>query len=402
MGMRNDMTKERKELFDGVNPTYPGLSNHSESTFSFLNRSSRPASCRVRSTLEEWFQRYPSEHRFELSRRFQTDFLVGFFELLLHELLIRFNHKIQIHPLISSARTKRPDFRATDEAGNPLFLEAAVVTDESREERAQNKLLATLFDQINRLKVPDYFLRIIEIRNPALKQPSGKKLSQFISKCIEGLNYDDVQAILQLGAIDQLPTWTYKEEQLEIEFGVIPVSSENRGKLDHRFIGAYPAQARWCRTDEAIRTRIAKKGSKYGQLGAPYLVALNCMSMWGADRVDEMQALFGTEEFVFADLKKPPQCRRKPDGVWFGPKGPRNKRISGVLIVKVVPWNLPKADLCLYLNPWASYPYSGPLIDLPKAVAENGSVKIIPGASLGSVFSLPDSWPGQLFDAEKG
>ena len=385
-------------LFDNVNRTYDGPANHKESTFSFLSRSASKASNSVRAILEEWFTRYPDQHRLELRRRFQADFLVGFFELLLHELLLRFNHKVEVNPPLPPPQRTRPDYRATSETTNSVYLEATVVTDESKEEKARNKVLSTLYDQIDQLEIPDYFLRIKEIRNSTGRQPSGKRVKQFLRKCLEDLDYDDLTAISHLGAINYLPTWTYKQEEIEIDFGVIPVSPENRGKLNHRFIGMYPACVRWGGTDSAIRAAIRKKATKFGQLDAPYIIAVNCVSKWGTDHIDEMQALFGTEEFVSTNLNQQPQFRQKPDGIWFGPKGPRNRRISGVIIAKVVPWNLPGAEICLYQNPWAYKPYQGPLTSLPQTLVINGASKRLTGHSLGSIFSLAESWPGQLFE----
>jgi len=315
----------------------------------------------------------------------------------LHELLLRSQYEVEVHPELSPTQPRRPDLRARDADGNRLYLEAAVVTDESTAEKAQNRMVAELYDQINQLSIPDYFLHIIDIRNPKRRQPPGKRFKEFVRQCLQSLNYDEVLKLSELGTFHDLPAWTFKEGDMEIEFGVILVSSENRGKLNRRPIGIYPGQFRWRRTDDALGGTIAEKSTWYGSLDAPYLIAINCTLE--TDRIDEVQALFGTEEFVLTDLNRQPDFRRKPDGIWFGPKGPHNTRVSGVLILKVVPWNLPKAAVCLYHNPWAAHPYKGPLANLPRVVSVEGQLKTLPGSSLGSVLCLPEQWPGELFDS---
>ena len=384
-------------LFDEFVRTHDDVSDHIEDTFSFLNRSARPASARVRVILEEWYNRYPDQHKYELKQKFRSDFSVGFFELLLHELLLRLNHDVEVHPSVLSTQRRCPDFRIEDSAGASVFLEATIVTDESKEEKAQNRVRSVLYDQINQLEIRDYFLDVSRIDNPTGKQPSGRKLRQFISACINSLNYEELSILAQLGAINDLPRWTYRENELEIDFGVIPVSPEYRGKLSHKSIGIYPGGGRWGSSDTAIRSRIIKKAQKYGHMGTSFLIAVNCLSKWGTNKSDESRALFGTESVSLKDLGRQLDPDRKPDGVWLGPKGPRKRGLSGVILTTVFPWNLPKANVTFFHNPWADYPYKGPLRILPQAIVTEDGIKRTEGAMLGSVLSLPDDWPGGLF-----
>jgi len=331
----------------------------------------------VRSVLEEWFTRYPDSSKPDLERRFHYDFEVCFFELLLYELLLRFHYKVEVEPKLPPPLRKRLDFRAKDEARNTLYLETIVVTGKSKKEKGKDRLLATLYDQINQLRVPDYFLEIIAIRNPENRQPSGDRFKEFVRECVESLDYDKVLELSRQGSLDHLPTWTYKEpnSELEIEFEVIPVSPENRGKVDQRPIGIYPGEFRLDNSVDAIRENIKNKASRYGRLDAPYLIALNCGL--ATTKEAEIDALFGKKGLFRPDL---------------------HTRVSGVVIFKVLPWNLPKAYVCLYHNPEPEHRYSGPLTQLPQVFAGQGRLKQLPGTSLGSILSLPEDWPGKLFD----
>jgi hypothetical protein len=384
-------------LFDDFVRTHDAVADHVEDTFSFLNRSARPASARVRVILEEWYNRYPDQHKCELKQKFRSHFSAGFFELLVYNLLLRLDYNVEVHPTLPSTRRTHPDFRIKDSKGASAFLEAGIVTDESDEEKAQDKVLSVLYDQINHLEIPDYFLDIDRIHNPTGKQPSGRELRQFISDCIKSVHYEELLVLGQLGAIDELPRWTYREDEFEIDFGLIPVSPENRGKLSHKAIGIYPGGFRCGSSDAAIRSKIVKKTQKYGHLGAPYLIAVNCLSKWGTNRNDEMRALFGTERVSLKDFQGQVDADRKPDGVWLGPKGPRKRRLSGVILTTVFPWNLPKANLTLFHNPRPDYPYKGSLCRLPQAIVTEDGIEMIGGDMFGSVLSLPNDWPGELF-----
>lgn len=386
------------KLFEDFPRQHQGFADHIEGTFSFLNRSARPASERVRNILNEWYSRYPNQHKSELKRKFHSDFSVGFFELLLYELLLRLEHRVDIHPNLGSDKRTHPDFRAHTSGGDILFLEAAVVTDESEEENARNKVLSVLYDQISQMNFPDYYLDIDRIHNPTGRQPSGKKIRHFISQCVKNLDYEALLVLSQLGTIHDLPRWTYKEDKIEIEFGIIPVSKEKRGRDDHRPIGIYPGGFRWGGSDRAIRDKIAKKAGRYGQLGTAYIIALNCLGGFDTSMRDQIRALFGDEEPLFVPSGGDVKLSGKVNAAWYGPKGAKNKRVSAVLLTRVFPWNLPIAEVNLFHNPWADFPYEGPLTQFPRVLLSGNKLISFPGKSFGSILSLENDWPGQLFE----
>jgi len=352
----------------------------------------------VRNTLDEWFSRYPGDHSSELTKKFSSDFSVGFFELLLHELLLRFKYSVDVHPSLETNQRRHPDFRGKTASGNVLFLEAAVVTDESGDEKARNKVLSVLYDQITQMNLPDYYLAIDRIDNPTGRQPSGKKIGHFISERVNDLDYETVLVLSQLGATRDLPRLIYREDKIEIEFNIIPVSREMRGRTDHRPIGAYPGGSRWGGSDPAIRDKIRGKASRYGQLGAAYIIAVNCLGRFGTNTRDHIRALFGDEEPLFVRSGADLTLRGKVNAAWYGPNGVQNKRVSAVLLTRVFPWNLPIAEINLFHNPWADFPYEGPLTQLHRVLLSDNKLISLPGKSLGSIFSLENSWPGQLFE----
>ncbi len=314
----------------------------------------------------------------------------------MHELLLRSGYEVEVHPIVTSTTKRRPDFAGR--AKDVLFLEATLATDESNEEKGRNRVLAVLYDQINQMELLDYFLDINRVHNPTGKQPSGKKLRDFISRSVQGLNYDALLVASQLGCIDQLPSWTYREGELEIDLSVIPASKENRGEGKHSPMGIHSGGSRWGGGDTAIREAILKKAGKYGRLDAPYIVAVNCLSPFGTTRRDDLKALFGTDEPYFQESEDEPKLDGIVDGAWYHADAPQYRRISAVLLARVYPWNLPIADVTLYHNPWAYHSYHGQLTELPQVKLSKSRLHFIPGKLFGGCFSLPDDWPGQLFD----
>jgi hypothetical protein len=113
------------------------------------------------------------------------------------------------------------------------------------------------------------------------------------------------------------------------------------------------------KTKDAIRDAIGKKATRYGSLDRSYIIAVNVLSPF-VDQEDILDALFGSEQVTFPlDMPddQPPILSRARDGVWFGPSGPKNTRVSGVLIVKnLTPWSIGHSDVTLYHNPSTHHP----------------------------------------------
>jgi hypothetical protein len=62
-------------------------------------------------------------------RRLKVDFPSAFFELFLHELLLRLGCNVEVHPDPGTGSSRRPDFLVTDPDGQQFFLEAVLATD---------------------------------------------------------------------------------------------------------------------------------------------------------------------------------------------------------------------------------------------------------------------------------
>jgi hypothetical protein len=196
---------------------------------------------------------------------------------------------------------------------------------------------------------------------------------------------------------ESLPRYTWEHKGWKISFTAVPRSPERRGSPQLRVIGSLMPEAQWISPWQSISSAIKAKGKRCGKLDKAFVVAVNATNLH-AERIDEMEALFGQEDYVFsrADLNEAPRIVRKRNGVWYGPQGTRNKRISAVLIARnLQPWTMATCNVILYLNPFADYPLSGSICNLDRAVPqEDGRMTFVTGIHPREYLGLPENWPG--------
>ena len=147
-----------------------------------------------------------------------------------------------------------------------------------------------------------------------------------------------------------------------------------------------------------IRKDITKKAGRYGDHDLPYVVPVNVLEF--LDEIDIIEALFGKEQFTIVFSQSGPaepvdaRMSRLPDGAWTGTKGSRYTRVSAVLLAtQLSAYNIPRANLRLYHNPWAQRPYQSVLTRLPQAVPRYNRMEHIDGESTKAIFGLPAAWP---------
>jgi hypothetical protein len=388
-------------LFDDIRREDIRARLYSEPDFTYLNFSSRPGVQRIRQTVDDWFSRYPEAHRAEFRARFREadDYhhRSAFFELFLHELLLRLRCEVEIHPPIEGI-PRRPDFRFTSAEGTCCYLEAVLATDETREETAARARKNQVYDTLNRLESPDYYVGM-DLRGAPDTPPSGRNIRNFLEQQIALLQFDEISESFRVRGIPGLPHWRYEHDGWRIDFFPIPKSDQARGMRGARPIGLQLEGGRFLETRASIRDAVLDKAGRYGELDEPYIVAVNVYSDH-MDRIDAMDALFGFEQFRFridAGPPQEPQFGRARNGAWVGPAGIQNTRVSGVLIFnRLTPSGLCWAEPCLYLNPWGAKSYEGPLNCMPRAQAKNAQeMEFIDGESLQSIFNIPEDWPGQ-------
>jgi len=384
-------------LFDDLQRSDSSAARHSEPAFPFLNRSARTEFARVRDVLEVWFSRYPPSEQAALASRFRSQDDIphesAFFELFLHELLLRLGCEVTVHPGANAKKSKRPDFLVKSDSGT-FYLEATLASEASNEDRAAQARENVVYDALDRLDSPDFFIGM-NLRGAPKTPPSAKSIRTFLADRLTGLDPDDVSRLYRLGGEKAFPRWSYQHDGWTIEFFPIPKSLGARGKPGIRPVGSR-SYAIWDKTASAIRNAILSKAGKYGNLEAPYVIAVNVLPH-GAQRDDIMEALFGDEQMVIHPTESGPEeggMSRKLNGAWTSPTGPRYTRVSAALLCGgVLPWTILRAPVCLYHNPWAKHPYESPLTRLAQAIPQGDRMHWEEGEALHSVLGLSENWP---------
>lgn len=123
-------------VFDEIDRDHEGPAKHGERHFSYLNRSSRIEAVRVRALVEEWISHYPESDRLALVQRLRSPIdgahVSAFFELALHELLIRTGHKIlALEPKVPNSH-HQPDFLGEAPDGATFYMEAMTSMNQPR------------------------------------------------------------------------------------------------------------------------------------------------------------------------------------------------------------------------------------------------------------------------------
>jgi hypothetical protein len=384
-------------IFDSTTKIDITPKRNRESSFDFLNRSARPEISRVREFVESCAAVYPTTEIGEINTRFRSGneahFKSATFELLLYGALTRLGFELEPHPKLDNGSNARPDFLVSTPEGAKFYLEAVLASEIKEANQGGEAIKGVVMDALASVSHPNFLVDVLDEGHPTT-QPSGKKLASKVLKWLDSLDPDKVQEEIDIIGLDEISPFNWKHEGWSLTFRPIPLKVSRRGKA-RTLIGAARGGAGYCDAWTPIRDAVKFKGSKYGQFELPLLIAVN-VDTFALDRIDEMQALFGQEQYIFAagQPEREPQMRRAPNGAWHGPTGPQYRRVSGAWIFNdLSPYTVASRRSTVYLNPWASVALPESLLTMPHARADDGEMRWIDGKSLRHIFELNEEWP---------
>jgi hypothetical protein len=372
------------KLFDTDIVRKVRYADYSEPTYKYLNTSDREGLSAIRAMLEEWFSKYPDSERDEFIERFRNNkdsqFYSAFFELLVHELLLRLGYEVDIHPKLKN-NPSRPDFLVQSQTGEEFYVEVATFTGMTTEEEAQEKNMNRIIDTINEIKTYNFFIKLNIIKYPK-HSISAIKIKESLERELEGLNPDICAAMINTYGFDALPKWRFFDEDFEFEFTPIPKDKQFRTELTSKPIGSISGKVEWMNYKGELKKTLKKK-SKYGNLGKPYILALNYLSSFSPyHRI--IDTLYGTLNY---DTYSNQETPRNNDGVWSSNIISAYRNISGLLFInELYPWATHFQDFKLYLNPWAKIPYNGKLFYFPYMECNNGRIAEHEGSKLSELL----------------
>lgn len=380
---------EGLKLFDEFERTDAAPAKYEESLFDALNRLSWHSAAVIRATLEDWFSAYPQSNKKDLRSRFRSkkdsDHQGAFFELVLSKLLRELGHQISVNYPTPSGT---PDFLACASSGERFFLDATIAQPKTFRDSPSEKVV---FDALNKLDSSEFSL-CIRTRGILKSIPPKNKIQQ-IQDWVYSLDYEKVRTDFTIGL--QLPEYQFEHCGWTLIIEALPRSPEKRGKKPHRPIGIGPMRVDFVDSVKPIVEAVRAKAHKYRELGTPFVVAVNALDLAGTDKTDTLEALFGWESSTDDQNVSrivAPQGVRKKDHIWDANK---NTSVSAVLLFDELQHsNMASARLCIYENPWASYPIPAGLRRLPHGVVTGDYLKWYQGDNLGSLLRLAEGWPG--------
>ena len=373
----------------------------SEPVFEWIDGSSMSGMMRLRATLDSWFRRYPESERPDLRSRFRLrhSTLPAFFELYLHELLLKLGYGVTVHPELPGDATTHPDFLAERQGEPGFYLEAATVTDQTPEERSGSARMDIVFDALNAIDNGDFFFGM-EVGDPPSTSPPSRRLARQIELWLDSLDYDAVCEQVRSSNGRAEPTMLLQHEDWTAIVHARPKSEGIRGRNGISSFGSRFYGGAVVNHSKTLADGLRRKARKYGVPDRKLVLAVNALEM-RPDRADVMEALFGTEiwRMSFGSEEGPhsKMVDRKSDGLWRASARTTYERVGAVLVaVSLYPWNAASQDLCLYINPFAAEPDLGALARLDHARAQDDRMEWLDGVDPGEVLGLPDGWPGWL------
>lgn len=284
----------------------------------------------VREVINEWSSHLPANAQPGIRSRLRdrnndANVYSALWELYLHEMLIGSGCAVEVEQAAGD-RGKYPDFLVTHADGQ--FVLEAIWTVQRLKGSAYNSLTPSLLDAINTVPSPNFYLAVT-INKTGTMKPSQRRLKAGLARWLEGLDPDEVMAD-RAQRNGPLRRHTWEEGDWSISFDAIPRSPGSRG-FPSRTIGFYPSIAWFGGESELVLDAVRRKGTKYGELALPFIVAVGHAGFFPEDE-DVETALYGSShEHTRRDGTS--IYGRLPNGYWTAPGVNGHERVSGVLVV---------------------------------------------------------------------
>ncbi len=389
------MGAHREPLFDEIQRTDASPSSHQESSFEFMNRIAGGYWEHPRSLMQEWLDHIEeNRHYTDLRQRFRSrddeQFRSAFLELYLHESFRRAGYAVTIHPSVDGTTTQ-PDF-LVERDDERIYVEAIAPGANPRAKAAAQRR-AVLFDTVDRLDDPNFMLwldALVEGPSPPPAARLRAELRRWLAELDPDAPWD----------LDSAPSHHWENEGWSVTFKPIPKKPEaRRRRANARAIGVYGhTGVEWIDDAPAIRKALTGKHHEYGDLDAPFIIAVGTY-IHDRDRWHTTSAMYGG---VAVEWSEGPEGEmvtreiRRPDGYFGVPHDWQHHHVSGVLLInQLMPYYPQRAEVTLWRHP-------KPVLALPDdigipahALALDGSkLKEAPPASTSEeFFDLPDPWP---------
>lgn len=387
-----------RRVFDDIVRTDSSPAAHAESSAEFLNRAQGAYWDQVRQLVEGWASHLDRESFADLSKRLRSpdhrQSQGAFLELYLHESFLRAGYRVEPHPVLEGT-SRRPDFLATKD-GHGMYVEARSISPSDAEVADSNRL-KQVYDALDQLDSPNFFLWV-NVGEQGPRPLPAKPLRRELEQWLETLDPDEVTQQAQDDWDDEgRPALEWARDGWRLHFEVMPKSPEARGEPGLRPLGAFGGRSAGVIDDApSIKRALSRKGSAYGTLDYPFVVALGTY-MFDSDHFHVMNALYGQSSVALQELpdgRTIPHPVRTPDGYWSSPSGWRRQNVAGVLMVnQLQPYSIGSQIPNLWVHPDTRHELEA-LPTWNKAILIGTEIRNeTPRTTPLSFFDLPSPWP---------
>lgn len=356
-------------LFDDVARPPLGPKGQPGSAGYQLNQYEWDGAAAVRAHLERWYSNFPYDERKNLRGRLLSpddhDHDGAFFELFLHELLLKLEFEVTVPPEVPGQT--RPDFLS--KAGCLTFCLEATTSGSTRGPFSLNRNEEDVLRKLDALSSEDFRLGISMSGNLSRTLGKNQILSPF-ARLIQEHTRIEVEEIIERDGLYASPSESIAEGDWSMQVWLYPVAGNQvtaTSILRHPFVPKY--------VDLVSRTRanLKAKDGKYGTFVGPHIVAVNVRDMHYDGRRHDLEILFGTETIT----------GRSDDGFWC-----RKSQVDAVIAChRVDVWNLATASACLYTNPQAEdLKLPDGLYGLTHGVSRSGTMEWTEGVDLAQLL----------------
>lgn len=377
-------------LFDST-ARFPPPKRPTESDFQFLNRAEGGAWEAARCLLEDWYGKYPDENG-ELRGRFRnasrSQHLGAWWELYTYSLFRRLGYEITVHPTLPGT-TKNPDFLLVRDSVR-IVVECAVMLDEDK--WVDSDGVAWMLECIDEAKSSCFRIGV-DFRVESTQRPKRESVIRAVEGWLLSLDADAVHEEWQ--QIGQAPSTDIRLGDWVITLTAYPIPPDRRAVGAH-LIWRSPIKSGQLAHTQQMRKILSAKGSRYGQLEVPLVLALLAWPLT-ASEFDLINALFGSVVVTVKlehDSDQSAELGRNGDGYWRPAPDLRGARISGVLLGESLSPARPFVSLPrLWINPWATMPLSG-LAPFASFIVEDERLVLRDETMTAhDVFEHPPDWP---------
>ncbi len=100
--------------------------------------------------------------------------------------------RVELHPEVANT-AHRPDFLVTPLEGETFYLEAVLSTDESREQTAARARMNQVYDALNRMNSPNFFIGMTLAGAPSTTPPA-RRIRAFLERELSRLDPNEIVA----------------------------------------------------------------------------------------------------------------------------------------------------------------------------------------------------------------